>query len=541
MASRHAQGAEKLSRSVEVAELLMQLGFPEPTEVGGLRTLVHMFGARKPRTGVYALVLPQDRVYVGQATDVVRRFAQHRLAHEAIEAFAFVPVRRAQLDDRERELIYAAERLGLRLTNIVHVSDVDGESDLDLVVPPVLQERWLRDPGQVNAQERGDVAMLELPPAQRDRYADRFARLRASPMGPAAINLLAAYLEGCVPLPRTTEYSFWSVSCLPAPRTAAGGRLLCVSAGVIELLTVFDTFDEVGRATVSGFVNVAGDVLEAEQSRRHELAGQVVEIDFRPAPYRFAGQDVVGIDFEGECMGAEALADPVIQRAAGALMMRVMRKRGTIYTKFHCRQLAEAALLRTTQTETSVGGGAPFVGGSEEVDPIVGQLLGIVPQWHLDQVFEILAAAIEFAHRARPDRWGIRVRDDGLMLSVGPHPVLQLSPLWDSLHLVVERAAVTEALRKDPALWFSEDLAHDGLLGAVGFYPSHPGSEACEVPFGHVSRVFPVIRAAFEACVEHAAAMRRSPQTRRTHMPNLVREISHQVGRLLPQPSYVDG
>ena len=41
---------------------------------------------------------------------------------------------------------------------------------------------------------------------------------------------------------------------------------------------------------------------------------------------------------------AELLADESVSKAAAMLALRVMRKRATIYAKFHCTQLADLAL-----------------------------------------------------------------------------------------------------------------------------------------------------------------------------------------------------
>lgn len=169
-------------------DVLRALGFPEPIELGTLGSVAHLFGPRHStfahtpsRTSVYALLLPGERIYVGQAVDVVRRFAQHRRALGPIEALSFMPVLAADLDAREQAWIRAVEDADLRIANVMHVSDVQGERDLDLLVAPDLQERWLLDPLRVNAEERVQVPPVELPPVQRDRFETRFRRLEPPP------------------------------------------------------------------------------------------------------------------------------------------------------------------------------------------------------------------------------------------------------------------------------------------------------------------------------------------------------------------------
>jgi hypothetical protein len=74
------------------------------------------------------------------------------------------------------------------------------------------------------------------------------------------VHLLTAYLGGAVPLPRTTEYSFWSVSCLPSTGGSAWPRLVCVNAGVMELFVLGGKAE---ATSLWGYVNVALDVLES--------------------------------------------------------------------------------------------------------------------------------------------------------------------------------------------------------------------------------------------------------------------------------------
>jgi hypothetical protein len=329
-------------------DVLRGLGFPEPIDLGTLGSIAHLFGATRSafapsptRTGVYALLLPDDRIYVGQAIEVVRRFAQHRRALGSIEAVSFMPALATALDARERADIRAIEAAGLRIANVVHVSDVQGERDLDVLVSPDVQERWLRDPLRVNAAERTQVAPVELPPLQRDRFALRFRELEAHPHGAAAVHLLSTYLCGAVPLPRTTEYSFWSVSCLPSTGGSSWPRLVCVNAGVMELFVLGGKAD---ATPLWGFVNVALDVLESMPGGQRGFRRRHRGVEVEDSAYRDAGAQQARLRFASEQAAAHLLFDPGVQRAAGALALRVMRKRATIFGKYHCKPLADRAL-----------------------------------------------------------------------------------------------------------------------------------------------------------------------------------------------------
>jgi hypothetical protein len=144
-----------------------------------------------------------------------------------------------------------------------------------------------------------------------------------------------------VPFPRTTEYSFWSVSCLPSTGGSAWPRLVCVNAGVMELFVVGTTRD---RASTWGYVNVALDVLDAVHGGRRALRRRHRRVEIEASSYRDAGAHQAQLRFAAEEDAAHLLFDPQVHRAAGALALRVMRRRATIYGKYHCKPLADRAL-----------------------------------------------------------------------------------------------------------------------------------------------------------------------------------------------------
>ncbi|MDF1521757.1 MAG: hypothetical protein P1P87_02920 [Trueperaceae bacterium] len=155
------------------------------------------------------------------------------------------------------------------------------------------------------------------------------------------MHLLSTYLGSAVPFPRTTEYSFWSVSCLPSTGGSAWPRLVCVNAAMMELFVVGAVKD--GSSTW-GFVNVALDVLDSAPGGRRSLLRRHRNVEIRTTTYRDAGAHQAQLYFDTEEDGAHLLFDPAVHRAAGALALRVMRRRATIYGKYHCKPLADRAL-----------------------------------------------------------------------------------------------------------------------------------------------------------------------------------------------------
>ena len=97
--------------------LLEKLGFPASRYVRGRASVADMFRQGK-RCGIYLLHCSNAEYYAGQATDVTRRYVQHRKTHADIERISFKRVRRDRLDIEERRVIWALEEAGIYLRNI---------------------------------------------------------------------------------------------------------------------------------------------------------------------------------------------------------------------------------------------------------------------------------------------------------------------------------------------------------------------------------------------------------------------------------------
>lgn len=330
---------------------LEDLGFPSPTDVVGLRSVAHLFGTSKRRCGIYLLVLPNERYYIGQAVDVVRRFSQHIKTHERIEGFSFIPTSKSKLDAKEKALIFDAEKAGLTLVNVVHVSEVDGETDLDAIVSPVELAAWLKDPLQQNDVDF-TTQPIEFSEAHLARYEANYKRFKDHPLFVPAAVLLYLYLDSAVPFPRRTEYSFWSVSCLPSTNQSTWPRLLCLSAGVMELFCLGYYKDPRLAGGAWGFVNVASDVLFGAYGGEARFQHAHPHVEVRRVAYRDAGQHQVNLVAHIQDDMFDLLNDKAVTQAAAELCVRLMRKRATIYSKFHCPQLVDAALeLRVMENE----------------------------------------------------------------------------------------------------------------------------------------------------------------------------------------------
>lgn len=318
-----------------------KLGFPPLKPVATLPSIAHLFSSKRKnsRCGVYLLAFADNTHYIGQAVEVVRRFSQHRQRH-TISGFSFLPTREAMLDHVEFDKIRLAENLGFRLINIVHTSVTAVEADLDLVLQPEEQTKWIGRGAYYF--KRDPSPPIVLPQAHVDRFSPKFQQFLAHPMALPAAKLLRTYLVNAIPSPRRTEYSFWNVSCMPSTGAPTRKRLFCVSAASMELFVLF--CDKSDRRELSGFLTISVETLEALQPDVDAFMRKHPTVELSIYPYQDAGEDQITLQVFGLTALKRLLADKDVQIAAGVLAQRVMRKRPTFYAQFHCPQLASLAL-----------------------------------------------------------------------------------------------------------------------------------------------------------------------------------------------------
>jgi hypothetical protein len=305
-----------------------------------LNSIAHLFGQTKKRCGIYLLEFPNSVYYIGQAIDVVRRFSQHRRGHNDIVGFSFIPTPAADLNTVERDLIFRAEKLGLKIINAVHVTNIIGETDLDLILSSVEQEAWLRDPCLFNGSDT--ASSIQMTETQQLRFAKNFNRFVKHPLASKAIGLLQHYIMNCVPTPKRTEYSFWSVSCMPNTNLNTWPRLFCVNAAMMETFVV--GFERKNNDALWSFINVAKSTLVAKWGSLRSFNRSFPFAEIVDCEYRDAGGDQVGLHVYDNGPMEDLLADRHVCQAAAILNLRVMRKRATIYCKYHCSQLASRVL-----------------------------------------------------------------------------------------------------------------------------------------------------------------------------------------------------
>lgn len=323
-----------------IPPLLTDLGFPELKEVTGRASIADLFQA-KERCGIYVLAFSNGEYYAGQAVDVVRRFGDHRKNHGDISHMTFQQVAQPDLNRVEQHVIHTLEASGFLLRNIVFMSHVQGERDLDLVVTPEEQEQWLE--GTLLSDDGPYVEDQSL----RRRYGRKYASFQTLTLAQDAIKVLYRYLTDMIPAPRRTELAFWSLTCRPPSNDVGLMPYYRVNLNMQEVLVVFEEAGELVASfhlASSPFAELLGETWA------QQLADQGWE--FSDHAYAPGGYD----QFNFIAVGVQEIMAILENSTAAAGMclmnLRLMRKGATKYSRYHCLGLVDAALELTGTVES---------------------------------------------------------------------------------------------------------------------------------------------------------------------------------------------
>lgn len=178
------------------------------------------------RRGIYVLEFSNGEFYVGQAKNVVTRFAQHRHGNTNhvdpwtdVEKLWFMPVPAVMsLDSIEYQEIQRfradAKRLRNRLGNVGH----DQPSSLDLEIPVEDQQAWALGDGPYDL--RGARQRLE----GFGSEPTKFARLVPNEYQEPILRDIAFALKELVPSAVELEGKYWTLTDCPSTSGAVGPR-----------------------------------------------------------------------------------------------------------------------------------------------------------------------------------------------------------------------------------------------------------------------------------------------------------------------------
>jgi hypothetical protein len=205
--------------------------------------------------------------------------------------------------------------------------------------------RQFLDDGQQHAWLEGEAIPPDTPERhesleQRLKYADRFQKLLRRPQGEQALEILRTYAEACLPVPRTTERYYWSVSCLPS---TSDRPLVRVNASWMELFTLLPDGDDL-RAR---FILHLSDFTADGSSDPGELDPALLEgcVSEPESISHFLWKaDTFGMKVRGSASIREVLANPGALRAIRRFNLTHMNRGRNAYQASHCYSVADVML-----------------------------------------------------------------------------------------------------------------------------------------------------------------------------------------------------
>jgi len=197
------------------------------------------------------------------------------------------------------------------------------------------QRAWLE--GETNlpdSDERSDSM------EQRFRYAARFEKLMRRPQAQDVLEILRIYAENCIPISRTTERFYWSVSCLPSTSDKPLAR---VNASWMELFTLLPDGDDLRARFILHLSDFTTDGSPEPEHLDQALLESCVA---RPEDVsHFLWKDnTFGIKVRGTASIRAFLANPRALRAIRRFNLTHMNRGRNAYQASHCYSLADAML-----------------------------------------------------------------------------------------------------------------------------------------------------------------------------------------------------
>jgi hypothetical protein len=313
--------------------VLEQLGFSEGQLVAGRSTIADLFPKTNKRSGVYILHFENNEIYVGQAKDVVRRFAEHRRRWNDIRCISFQQLKIEDLSSVEQNSIFAAEQSGLHVRNIQYAAMPSINSDFDLIMSIEQQNSWLYDIRFVDIE--GDRIMNE---SFRKKYHDKYLKMSSMPFAAEIKQTLRNYIRKTIPAIKRAEVAHWVCTCLPArivySRVNCGMQVV-FQIGVRdgEVLTNFHISRQSANVMAANALHAG---IERINTKFCGVDAIIVANDLSSG-----GLDQVQIAVRGHENIRQVLNDLNYLKAARLFNLNLMRKRTSGWQRNHCLDLAD--------------------------------------------------------------------------------------------------------------------------------------------------------------------------------------------------------
>lgn len=323
-----------------IYSVLALWGFSAFTQVENAWSVGQLFPG-KDRCGLYILGFADGEFYVGESSDIPKRFSQHRKKYDDIVYFSYVLEAQERRRPLEEEIIHTLEAQGFVLRNIEHSSIPQGASDLDLVVEPARRKAWIA--GQGLQQEKCERPVNQ---SLYSSYKDIYRRFMGFPVAADTLHFLRYYLDATVLDWRKTEMSFWGGSCLsPAGYKSIKYKLPTIARVNIyrqEVLTVAQDmlFNGDNIPLAISFHAASSPIDALPKGLGDQVAGHS-GVKLWGHKYKSGGHDQTSFIAAGFEAALGLLEDDQIRKGLMVLNTRLMMKGPCLWKGNHCLPLVE--------------------------------------------------------------------------------------------------------------------------------------------------------------------------------------------------------
>jgi hypothetical protein len=331
------QGASSVA---QIQSLISPLAFGQFQRVTHRASVSDLFKSGQ-EPGLYVLAFADGAFYAGKTKDIKQRFCSHARDHGDIDFLALKSLPVHLHDAEEKPLIQMLKGQGIRMRNIQFISNPDTPREIDVLISPELQGKWLESglgPDQEHRQVNDE---------QRYRYARKHQKLTGEPIYPDLCKFLATYARTGLIAPKMTEMCYWCMTVWPSPSAYVGNRTNCeyarLNIGGCEVMTIGKDWVYEGNHPGPFFVfHVALSTFnELTQSMQKYFKEQHPGVLILKHRYETMGEDQISIAAFGFDMAHKLINDACVQKAIRLGNLGLMRKRACLYSQNHCYDIAD--------------------------------------------------------------------------------------------------------------------------------------------------------------------------------------------------------
>jgi len=198
------------------------------------------------------------------------------------------------------------------------------------------QHDWMDGKASLSdVEERSESVEL------RFKYLARYQKLLARPQSPDVLKILRLYGQSCIPIPRKTERTYWSVSCLPS---TSDKPLVRVNTSWMELFTIYADGDGIRARFLLHLSDFVSDASSAEGGVDEALLEHCVAAPEDVSYFLTRAEDMFGIKVRGATSIQKFLATRHALRAIRRFNLTHMNRGRNAYQASHSYSVADHML-----------------------------------------------------------------------------------------------------------------------------------------------------------------------------------------------------